>query len=74
MKLIKNKDSRNDRPKNQKEGVYIIMKKNIIASFTFGKLTSSFKNIDQAFEAMTEFLLHRKDADKLQVTLLNTHF
>ena len=74
MKFIQNKDSRNDCPRDQKVGVYHIVKKNTIASFSFGKPDSSFNNISEAVVAMASFLAKRKDADTLKVTLLNNHW
>lgn len=73
MKIL-NTDNRNDCPRGQLVGVYYVNKKNTIAKFTFGKPESSFKTINEAFVAMAEFVAKQKDADKINVTLLNNHW
>ena len=73
MKLII-KDDREECPEDQKEGVYYVVKKRTLAMFTFGKSNSSFKTIGEAHAALLSYLSKRKDANELNVQLLNTHF
>ena len=73
MRILTNIDDRDHCPIDQKTGVYVVMKKNTLARFTFGKESSSFKDAHDAFGAMQDFMRNRKDADDIRVTLLNTH-
>lgn len=67
-------DDRDNCPLDQEKGVYVVVKKNVIARFTFGKRTSSFEDIESAFNAMRSWLDRRQDADTLRISLLLTHF
>ena len=73
MKFI-HKDSRDECPVDQKEGVYYVVKKRTLAMFSFGKCSSRFETIGEAHAALNSFLSKRKDAKELTVQLLNTHF
>ena len=67
-------DSRNDCPADQKQGVYYVQKKNTIARFTFGKSNSTFRTIQEAHKALTDYLSKRQDAADLRVSLLSNHW
>ena len=71
---IHTNDARNDCPKDLDKGVYYVQKKRTLKRFSFGKDISEFKNVNDAFVAMSEFLAARKDADDLTVQLLTNHW
>lgn len=72
--ILSSTDDRLEAPKEQKEGVYYVVKKYTVGKFTFGKDISEYKTIEEAHKALVAFLSNRKDADELNVQLLNTHF
>ena len=70
--IVKITDDRNKKPA-LKAGVYSVTKVNTLAYFSFGKPTSSFKDIDQAHKALHIYLAKRKDRELLVVSLFNNH-
>ena len=73
MKIIK-QDCRNYCPSEQEQGIYYVTKQRTVAMFSFGKAQSTFKTIQEAHKALSDWLGKRKDAKELNVTLLNNHW
>jgi len=74
IKILEKEDARNFLPTDRSVGIYYVVKKNTIATFSFGKDISSFETVEEAFAAMQAFMAKRKDAELLNVTFLNNHF